>query len=438
MALLALLALVGCGGGSPTKTGTTGSTGPTGPYQWTVLVYLDADNDLEAYGLMNMLQMEAVGSTNNVAILVEFARPKTGTNPSNEGYPTTLLASDAVVNGAWGGTGSDARRYLVTKNPSSSPTAMSSKLLADLGPTDMGLPQTLNNFIAWGEKYAPAQHYLLDLWDHGSGWDPYYDATRVQKGRAICFDDTFNDQIRDTELPAALTATSPLDIVATDACLMAMGEVAYEIRGQASYLLASEDETPAAGLPYTDIMAKVTSQPSISPAAFAQYMAQDATTYWNTAAGGSDSQSCCSTIDLSKMSAVATAMAPFTARLLAVSAQYTTQLNNACNNCQRFGPDVGDLFADLTDYANRVNSTIADAQLQTAAQNLTAAISSAVIATDTNTQDPNAHGMSIYFPTASLYNGKNAYYGNPLPFYPLLTINSISNWNQWLAAQPTQ
>ncbi len=73
--------------------------------------------------------------------------------------------------------GSDTRRYLVTKNPSSNPTAMSSTLMQDLGPTDMGLPQTLNSFITWGEQYAPAQHYLLDLWDHGSGWDPYYDAT---------------------------------------------------------------------------------------------------------------------------------------------------------------------------------------------------------------------------------------------------------------------
>ena len=90
---------------SPAVTQVTLPAATTAQYQWTVLVYLDADNDLEAYGLMNMLQMEAVGSTSNVAILVELARPPTGTNPSTGGYPNSLLASDAAVNGAWGGRG---------------------------------------------------------------------------------------------------------------------------------------------------------------------------------------------------------------------------------------------------------------------------------------------------------------------------------------------
>ncbi len=222
------------------------------------------------------------------------------------------------------------------------------------------------------------------------------------KARAICFDDTFNDQIRDTELPAALTAPNHLDIVATDACLMAMAEVAYEISGQASYLLASEDETPVAGLPYTDMMTEVTTQPGITPAAIWRNISRmTRSAYWNTAAGGADNQSCCSAIDLSQMPAVANAMAPFTARLIADGSQYASPFNTAYANVQRFGPDVGDYFADLTDYANRVNTTIADAQLQWAAQDLMAAISSAVIETDTNTGDPNAHGMSIYFPSAS-------------------------------------
>ena len=345
-----------------------------------------------------------------------------------------------------GGTGSDARRYLVTKNPASNPTAMSSVLLADLGPTDMGLPQTLTNFIAWGQQYAPAQHYLVDLWDHGSGWDPYYDATRV-KARAICFDDTFNDWIRDTELPAALAAPSPLDIVTTDACLMAMAEVAYEINGQASYLVASEDEEPGPGLPYTDMLTEVTGNPNIAPAAFAQYIAKDAAAFWNSPAGGADTQSCCSAFNLSKMPAVANAMAPFTARLMALSplnaTQYATPLYTAAHSCQRFGPDVGYYFADLTDYAyhfydprgtSGYTPAIVDPQLQTAAQNLETAISNAVIETDTNAMDPYAHGMSIYFPYAATYNQSNG----PITYYPLLSMNSITNWGTWLSTQPTQ
>ena len=132
---------------------------------------MDADNDLEEYALMNMLEMEAVARRNDVEILVQFARPPTGTN-----LRMTLITSDAAVNGAWGGTHSDARRYLVTKNPSSNPHRHVVHRVGDLGPTDMGDPQTLNDFITWGQNYAPAEHYMVDLWDDGSGWDPYFDA----------------------------------------------------------------------------------------------------------------------------------------------------------------------------------------------------------------------------------------------------------------------
>jgi len=425
-----------------TITQVTIPTATAANYQWTVLVYLDANNDLEAYGLMNMLQMEAVGSTNKVAILVQFARPASGKNSSAGGYPYSLLG----VNGTWGGTASDTRRYLVTKNPSNNPTVMSSTVLADLGPTNMGRPTTLHDFIVWGEQYAPAQHYMLVLWDHGSGWSSKNDATRA-KARAICFDDTFQDQIRDVELSAALTAPKHLDIVATDACLMAMAEVAYEIKDQTSYLVASEDEEPACGLPYTDIITQLTSQPAISPQLYAKYIARNSTSYWNSPAGSGDTRTCCSVIDLSQMQAVADAMAPFTARLLAVGSIYPAQLNTLLNwpylqtdSTQRFGSSVGYFFADLVDYATRVDTTINDPQLHTAVQNLVSAINNAVIETDTNSGDPNAHGMSIYFPSASFYNGKsslNQFYGNPLSYYPLLSINSVTNWGTWLSRQPT-
>ncbi len=410
-------------------------------FKWTMLVYLDADNDLEAFGLMNMLQMEMVGSTSDVEVLVEFARPATGMSTtwndeagnSTTGYPFTLLASDAAVNGAWGGTASDTRRYLVTKNPSSNPTAMSSTVLADLGPTDMGNPQTLNDFITWGQQYAPAEHYMVDVWDHGSGWDPYYDATRAMGRtssrtgtRAICIDNTFNDQIRDVELPAALAATYNLDIVAADACMMAMTEVAYEIHDQGSYLLASEEDEPGSGFPYTDMMTALTTQPTISPAAFASYTAKDAVSAWiaqNNAANtanGTDlpADVTCSVIDLSQMPAVATALAPFSARLLALGSQdpsstMLTGFTNAWYQAQYFGPNG--LNVDLKDYAycfddpNGVSGftdtpVFVDAQLQADAVQLETAIGSAVIETDASPDLWGAFGMSVYFPTADLYN----------------------------------
>ena len=37
---------------------------------WTVMVYLDGDNNLETYGLMDLAEMEAVGSVDGVNVVV--------------------------------------------------------------------------------------------------------------------------------------------------------------------------------------------------------------------------------------------------------------------------------------------------------------------------------------------------------------------------------
>ena len=81
----------------------------------------------------------------------------------------------------------------------------------------MGDPQTLVDFVSWGVKEFPAQHYALMLWDHGSSW------------AGIAFDDTDGEKgISLPELDAALrTSSNPdrrsskLDLIGFDACLMA-------------------------------------------------------------------------------------------------------------------------------------------------------------------------------------------------------------------------
>lgn len=41
--------------------------------------------------------------------------------------------------------------------------------LADLGPKNMGDPQTLTDFIVWGMKNHPSNNYALIFWNHGGG-----------------------------------------------------------------------------------------------------------------------------------------------------------------------------------------------------------------------------------------------------------------------------
>jgi len=117
--------------------------------QWLVLEYLAADNDLEGELLADLTEMERVGSTPGVVeILAQVDR-----SPGNDDSK-----------GNWHGT----RRYYVTRG--TDPRTISSRLLADLGPTNTGDPAVLESFIRFGTLRYPARATALVLLNHGSGF----------------------------------------------------------------------------------------------------------------------------------------------------------------------------------------------------------------------------------------------------------------------------
>ncbi|MEW6069922.1 MAG: hypothetical protein AB1485_04835, partial [Candidatus Thermoplasmatota archaeon] len=97
--------------------------------EWTFMVYMCADNDLEAAGIDDFNEMEYAGSTADINIIVEFDR--------HPNYDTS--------NGDW----STTRRYYVTTDPGGYNSAIQSDLIADLGELNLGDPQVLMDFAKW-------------------------------------------------------------------------------------------------------------------------------------------------------------------------------------------------------------------------------------------------------------------------------------------------
>lgn len=109
---------------------------------WTVLVYLAGDNgrflsSLEGEGYADLAEMKEVGSGDALDIVAQF---------------------DAMSDRA-------CRRYHITRGG-----ALRDDQVLDLGNTNSGDPAVLLDFITWGVRTHPAEHYLLVLWNHGSGW----------------------------------------------------------------------------------------------------------------------------------------------------------------------------------------------------------------------------------------------------------------------------
>lgn len=84
---------------APALAESVSAAAKAAPKEWTVMVFINGKNDLELAGLYNVNQMEKIGSTSKMNIVVEQGRMK-----GQEGGDTDL-------DGDWTG----ARRMLIRK-----------------------------------------------------------------------------------------------------------------------------------------------------------------------------------------------------------------------------------------------------------------------------------------------------------------------------------
>jgi hypothetical protein len=212
--------------------------------EWTVLVYLDGDNNLESAAITDFLEMSAVGSTDEMNIVVQFDRIS--------GYDSSY--------GGWTGV----NRYLVSQGME--PTIANAVLAG--GEMNMGAASTLSGFINWGLENYPANRYMLVLWDHGSNWG------------GVCVDDTSSyDILSPNKLATAFAtvrATHPgftFDVIGFDACVMSGLEVLFEISGYTEHIIASQLNEPGPGWNYQIGLNILASNPQMNGSSASIYMA---------------------------------------------------------------------------------------------------------------------------------------------------------------------
>jgi hypothetical protein len=261
--------------------------------QWTIMVYLAADNNLEEAAILDFEEMESVGSTNDVNIIVQFDR----------------IPGYSQADGDWTGT----RRYRILHDEN---VGFRSQLLQNMGEINMADPRELSAFISWGMENYEAEHYALILWNHGGGWRidddipdlPMGDedlvslnrgAVRPQQGnpewsdfggiengpnrppipinrgfKEVCGDDTNGGYLYNHQIRQVLADFPSIDILGFDACLMGMVEVAYEMREQASFMVGSEETELGNGWHWNYLLADLVDNPDISPRDFAIRIAE--------------------------------------------------------------------------------------------------------------------------------------------------------------------
>jgi hypothetical protein len=382
---------------SPQTVTVTQPAPGTSAYEWTIMVFLNGDNNLEEFGMTNFAQMAAASqSSGKYRVIVQFDRAT--------GYDAT--------NGDWTTT----KRFNVT--PGMLPTAANQ--ISDIGEADMGNPATLSTFANWAIDNYPANHYFLVFWDHGGGW------TKGGKGAEV-LKDFSNDNssgnsisVANGEFATAMAAITShlgrkLDIIGWDCCLMAMAEVFDVSKDYADVAVASEETEAGTGWNYTPFLNALNSNPTISALELGKAQIVGTGTTLDTQ----------SEIDLTKIANLNTKVSTFADQLMAAKAAgYSSAINSAQTATQGYAfPE----YRDLYDFASRINSASVPAALKTAATDVMSAVTAAVYYNHATTSYSGSHGISIYNPLANGSSYNTSY--NSLPFA------ANTHWDEYIKGQ---
>lgn len=198
---------------------------PAAKKPWTVMVYLAAVNNLNEFAYSDLAEMMKVGSNNNVNVIVYL----------------NILQDN--------GTTSTLRLYVEKGRLMQ---------IGAPGSEDSGSVDTLKKALTWALTDYPSDYIAVVLWDHGSG---ILNKNERLTLRGICYDDVTNNYLTDRDCLDAFSWAQntyrngkKFDIIACDACLMAMVEMAYTLASCTTYFVASQETIPGDGYDYERVL----------------------------------------------------------------------------------------------------------------------------------------------------------------------------------------
>ena len=190
--------------------------------------------------MQDINEMEAAGSVAGVNLLVQAG-----------GIPADGAGGDAAATDAPAGV----RRYEIRAG--AGPDSLASLPVDERGATEMGDPQSLASFVAWGRDSYPANRYALILADR--------DGDRL----------TLNEL--DTALAEAVgqDGSRLLDVVGFDAPLASQLELFQRVQPYAHYAVAWAGVFPEQGWDYTPFLRALYQEPELSSPRLASLMAAE-------------------------------------------------------------------------------------------------------------------------------------------------------------------
>lgn len=373
--------------------------------EWTVLIYLQADNNLSPFAEYNIKDMQSgiYANSSLVNILVQWDQPRN--------------------NRTW--------RYKIVKNGRIEDESLTSEMGINPG-------QEIVTCASWVKRKYPAKKYAWVLWNHGNGFS---DARNIEeKDRGILYDYTQGTFLTNQAMTQAFTQMKTIlgqsvDIVGMDACMMNMIEVAYQLRGLAKVMVSSEQTEPGYGWAYAGFINPLTSNPtSFDAKKLARSIVSAYGTFYRKNGETDFTQAA---FDMNYIDSLKTNIDLMISRVNDCKKYNATQIKNAViaarlKTLTFYISDYADLYAFYQKFYQQIsairnsirianNYTKALDALKTTLTQGLSLITTSVIANSVGSHNLDAHGISIYFPNPN----------TPLSIdqsYPLTLFAQRSQW----------
>ncbi len=352
--------------------------------RWTVLIYLDGDNDLEENALEDMREMRqgiAAAKPGTVDVVVLFDRAK--------GY--------SREDGDW----TETRVYHL--GASGGKPVRGAEPLYNCGELDLSSPDTLENFVREGMRMFPAPRTALFLWNHGGGWAELINDEDAPGAAEESPSMTLEGVRKALSRAAVAFPSGKLDLLVFDMCLMGQAEVLVALAPFASYMVASPPLAPGDGLDYEQgivqfgkNLSTADTAKGLVAAALAWYRAND-----NPSASFA-------AYDLSNITGLLTSFGALSRRLDTLIPVIWPQMTRSLFHTGHFGsradltPEAKTVSSiDIIDWFGRLRQVADPAQAATWSDDLQAveqALAKLVIHCESGEEVAFSHGLALYAP----------------------------------------
>ncbi|MCD4786542.1 MAG: hypothetical protein K8T10_22170 [Candidatus Eremiobacteraeota bacterium] len=411
--------------------------------KWTVMAYINGkDGNLQRLAPSVLRELEAAGSDDNLNIVAQLSRQKSVID---------RFSKD------WSGT----RRYEVKRNPDPPPLQKEmmnwfippytknivSPVAEDLGDkVDMADPATLTDFLKWGIKKYPAEHYAVIIYGQGGG----FAGSLADSQHKSVLD---NKELAGSLKEASGEAGQKMDVVAFDGSLMSQLEVADQIKDSTNIMVASEGSVSLGSLPMDAIIKNLKFElgdsGKVTPEDLAKYFVFEQK--YQPGPVAEMMAPTLSAIDLREIGGVKSAFNEFAGEIskaVNLKPELKEALREDIKNTQKFVPDGSpEPYTDYRDVGHFTKVILEDDRfnnyyfpdMKPKGEALLKAIDSSLIdEAHIGKAVENATGISAYMPTDFGYDMPPSFSQpenwDPTHGYGETTVAADTQWNELLGA----